>query len=61
MPTASALRGRALRAYEAGETGVAPVLDALRSERSVLLDGIKDELAFQEAAAAWDALAGRLE
>jgi outer membrane protein, heavy metal efflux system len=61
MPAASALRGRALRAYEAGETGIAPVLDALRSERGVLLDGIKDELAFQEAAAAWAALAGERE
>ncbi len=61
VPAADALRGRALRAYQAGETGIVPVLDALRSERGVWLDGLRDELVFQEAAAAWDALRGRLE
>ncbi|MGI8819083.1 MAG: hypothetical protein ACR2HW_08065 [Gemmatimonadales bacterium] len=33
LPSARTRRSRALKAYQSGETGVLPVLDALRSER----------------------------
>ncbi len=55
------LRARAVRAYQAGETGILPVLDALRSEREVALAAIQDELAYQGALADWYALLGRSE
>jgi outer membrane protein TolC len=61
VPGAAVLRGRALRAYQAGETGILPVIDALRSERDVSLAAVQDQLAFQEALADWYALTGRLE
>lgn len=61
IPAASRLRARALRAYQSGETGIAAVLDAFRSERDVVLGGLQDELAFQEALAQWVALTGRYE
>ena len=38
-----------------------PVLDAFRGERDVVLGGLQDELAFQEAVAQWYALTGRIE
>ena len=60
-PAAAALRARAVRAYQAGETGILPVLDALRTERDVLLTTLQDQLAYQEALADWYALAGRSE
>jgi cobalt-zinc-cadmium efflux system outer membrane protein len=59
LPAAAALRTRALAAYRAGETGLVPVLDALRREREVQLTGIDALLAFQDAAAALDELLGR--
>ncbi|MEP7227604.1 MAG: TolC family protein [Gemmatimonadales bacterium] len=58
LPAARALRSRALRAYQAGETGVLPVLDALRSERDAALAGNQDMLAYQTALADWEALLG---
>ena len=58
VPGAAVLRARALRAYQAGETGIFPVLDALRGERDASLAALQDELAFQEALADWYALAG---
>lgn len=58
LPAAQALRDRALRAYQAGETGVLPVLDALRSERDAALAGVQNLLAYQTALADWNALAG---
>jgi outer membrane protein, heavy metal efflux system len=58
LPAARALRSRALRAYQAGETGVLPVLDALRSERDAALAGTQDMLAYQTAVADWEALSG---
>ncbi len=58
LPAARALRSRALRAYQAGETGVLPVLDALRSERDAALAGTQDMLAYQTALADWLALSG---
>jgi cobalt-zinc-cadmium efflux system outer membrane protein len=61
LPAAAVLRARAVRAYQAGETGILPVLDALRSEREVVLAAIQDELAYQEALADWYALLGRAE
>ncbi|HEV8149963.1 MAG TPA: TolC family protein [Gemmatimonadales bacterium] len=61
LPAARELRLRAVAAYRAGETGVLPVLDALRSERDVVLEGVRDLQAFQAALARWRALLGRLE
>ncbi len=61
LPAAGVIRARALRAYQAGETGILPVLDALRSERDVTLSALQDELAFQEALADWYALTGYTE
>jgi outer membrane protein TolC len=61
VPGAALLRGRALRAYQAGETGIFPVLDALRGERDASLAAVQDQLAYQEALADWYALAGYVE
>ena len=61
VPGAAVLRGRALRAYQAGETGIFPVLDALRGERDASLAALQDLLAFQEALADWYSLAGYVE
>ncbi len=61
LPAAGVLRARALRAYQAGETGILPVLDALRGERDVSLTALQDQLAYQEALAEWYALTGRTE
>lgn len=61
IPAARELRARAVAAYRAGETGVLPVLDALRSERDVVLLSVQDLQAFQEALARWRALFGRAE
>jgi cobalt-zinc-cadmium efflux system outer membrane protein len=58
LPVAQALRQRALRAYQTGETGILPVLDALRSEREAALAGVQDLLAFQTALADWETLTG---
>jgi outer membrane protein, heavy metal efflux system len=59
LPGAAVLRDRAVRAYRAGETGILPVLDALRGERDASLAALQDQLAFQEALADWYALTGR--
>jgi cobalt-zinc-cadmium efflux system outer membrane protein len=59
IPAAARLRGRALHAYQAGETGLLAVLDALRSERGAVLGALQDELAYQEAVTDWYALTGR--
>ncbi len=61
VPAARALRDRALAAYRGGETSVLSVLDAMRSEREVVLGQIQDFIAFQAALAAWYALFGRTE
>ena len=61
IPAAAIVRGRALRAYQAGETGILPVLDAFRSERDIVLGALQDELAYQEAVTDWYALTGRSE
>jgi outer membrane protein, heavy metal efflux system len=59
LPGAAVLRERAVRAYRAGETGILPVLDALRGERDASLSALQDQLAFQEALADWYAYTGR--
>lgn len=59
VPAAGSLRARAIRAYRAGETGILPVLDALRGERDIELAALQDQLAFQEALADWYALSPR--
>ncbi|MEO6057432.1 MAG: TolC family protein, partial [Gemmatimonadales bacterium] len=61
LPAAVVLRNRAVRAYQVGETGILPVLDALRSEHDVSLSTLDDQLNYQEALADWYALSGRTE
>lgn len=61
VPAAQELRRRAVAAYRTGESGVLPVLDALRGERDVVLESVQDLLAFQSALALWRALLGRPE
>jgi len=61
LPGSNILRARAARAYELGETGVLPLLDALRTEREINAGALGDLLAFQEARAAWLALKGHAE
>lgn len=61
LPSAALLRAKALTAYELGETGVLPVLDALRTERETATLALDDLLAFQEALASWHALNGTRE
>jgi cobalt-zinc-cadmium efflux system outer membrane protein len=58
LPVVRSLRNRAVRAYQAGETGILPVLEALRSERDAALAGVQDLLAYQSAVADWEALTG---
>ncbi|MEP6573640.1 MAG: TolC family protein [Gemmatimonadota bacterium] len=58
LPAAARLRQRAAQAYRAGETGVLPVLDALRSERDVTSGALDELLTYQEARAAWNSLVG---
>ena len=61
IPAARELRLRAIAAYRSGETGVLPVLDALRGERDIALSGALDFQTFQAALARWLALLGRAE
>lgn len=56
---ATSMRGRAVRAYRAGQTGMIPVLNALRSERETARAVLEDLQAYQQARAAWDAWARR--
>jgi len=58
LPASRSLRDRALHAYQAGETGILPVLDALRTERDAALAGVQDLVAYQTALADWEALLG---
>jgi cobalt-zinc-cadmium efflux system outer membrane protein len=58
LPAAARLRERAAQAYRAGETGVLPVLDALRSERDVSSGALDELLSYQEARATWNSLVG---
>ena len=61
VPAARRLRAQAVLAYQLGETGVLPVLDALRAEREIESAALEDLLAFQEALASWYALVGSAE
>jgi cobalt-zinc-cadmium efflux system outer membrane protein len=56
LPLAGRQRELALAAYRAGETGIVPVLDALRAERQVARDMVADLIAYQQALADWLAL-----
>jgi len=53
------IRAGAVRLYDAGRTGLLPVLDALRVERDVALTLVQELLAFQEARADLTALLGQ--
>ena len=57
-PAASDLRARSVRAYDAGQTGILPVLDALQTEHDTGAQVIEALLAYQEALAAWNRLVG---
>jgi cobalt-zinc-cadmium efflux system outer membrane protein len=57
-PLATRQRELALIAYQAGETGIIPALDALRAEREVVRDLVADLVAYQAARADWLALIG---
>ena len=58
LPAAIRLRERATMAFRAGETGVIPVLDAVRAEREVALSVILELLAYQDAVTEWNRLLG---
>lgn len=55
------VRVRAVRLYAAGETGVFPVLEALRAERDAAQLAVEELLAFQDARAQVAALRGEWE
>ena len=61
LPVAQRLRERATVAYRAGETGVIPLLEALRAERDVTAETVDDLLNYQEAWAAWKRIRGEAE
>ncbi len=61
LPVAQRLRERATTAYQAGETGVIPLLEALRAERDVAAEAVDDLLTFQEARAEWNRTVGVAE
>jgi cobalt-zinc-cadmium efflux system outer membrane protein len=56
FPLARRQRELAFAAYRAGDTGIIPLLDALRAERQVSRDLVSDLVAFQQAWADWLAL-----
>jgi len=58
VPAAAGLRSRALAAYQAGETGLVPVLAAIQREREVQLAAIDALMAYQDAVAGLNALLG---
>ena len=58
-PDATRLRAGAVRLYEAGRTGLLPVLDAIRVERDVAQILVQELLAFQQARADLNAILGR--
>jgi outer membrane protein, heavy metal efflux system len=58
LPLARRVRGRAAAAYQAGESSITQLLDALRAERDVAAEAIDDLLAWQEARATWHQVRG---
>jgi len=61
LPLATRQRELALIAYQAGETGIVPVLYAIQAEREVVRDLVADLVAYQAARADWLALIGTSE
>lgn len=58
LPLARRVRSRAAVAYQAGESGITQLLDALRAERDVAAEAIDDLLSWQEARASWQEARG---
>ncbi len=58
LEVARRIRSRATVAYRLGETGLVPLLEALRAERDVTAEAVDDLLAYQEARAAWQQALG---
>jgi cobalt-zinc-cadmium efflux system outer membrane protein len=59
VPAARDVRARATRAWQSGQTGVVPVLEALRAEREVAAAAIDELLTFQAVRAdRWRLLGG---
>jgi cobalt-zinc-cadmium efflux system outer membrane protein len=58
FPAAQRLSEQATLAYKAGETGIVPVLEALRAEREISASMVDELLSFQEAVAEWNRLSG---
>lgn len=61
LPTAISLRARSVIAYQAGETGVLPVLEAFRAEREIAAATVRELFGYQAARADYLALLGRTE
>ncbi len=61
LPQAGLVRERAARAYALGETGIVPLLEALRAEREAIAGAVGDLLGFQEARVSWAAIAAGAE
>jgi cobalt-zinc-cadmium efflux system outer membrane protein len=61
LPAAVSLRTRSGAAYQAGETGVLPVLEAFRAERDIVAMTIRELFGFQSAHADYLVLLGRIE
>lgn len=61
LPAARRLRERTALAYRMGETGIIPLLDALRVERETALSTVTELVAFQDARATWNSLIGVTE
>lgn len=58
LPLARRVRSRATAAYQAGQSDVTQLLEALRAERDVTAEAIDDLLSWQEAVAAWNRARG---
>jgi len=61
LPVARRIRSRATVAYRLGETGLVPLLEALRAERDVTAEAVDDLLAYQEARAGWQQALGNAQ
>lgn len=61
LPAARRLREQAEQAYAQGETGMLPLLEAVRSERDIAVLRLDALTAWQEARAEWSRLLGIIE
>jgi cobalt-zinc-cadmium efflux system outer membrane protein len=61
LPGAGRLREKAVQAYAVGETGVVPLLEALRAEREIAIQSVEDLVVYQDALATWMSFAGKSE